>query len=402
MGEGRLVPRRLARRCRRTPRGTGSAPVGVEVAVRGDEAMALAVALGHAARRVTAPNPWVGCLVVRDGVVVGEGATRPPGGPHAEVVALRAAADRARGATAYVTLEPCAHHGRTPPCADALLDAGVARVVVGVEDPDPDVAGQGIARLRAHGVDVEVGPGSDEVRRSLGPYLHHRRHGRAFCLVKTAVSLDGRVAAADGSTRWITAGEARADAHGLRADSQAVVVGSGTALADRPALTVRHAAVDRQPLRVLLDARGRVAADGPLFDPDLAATLVVTTDRAPRRAVEAWVAAGAKVETVAPGVDGGVDPRAVLELLGARGVLQAMVEGGPTLHAALLRAGLVDRIVAYVAPTFLGPDGWPALAGPGPATLARARRWHLAAVARLGDDVRLDLEPPDGPPDGDA
>jgi diaminohydroxyphosphoribosylaminopyrimidine deaminase/5-amino-6-(5-phosphoribosylamino)uracil reductase len=309
-------------------------------------------------------------------------------------VALRAAGDAARGATAYVTLEPCSHHGRTPPCADALVDAGVARVVAALEDPDDKVAGAGIARLRGAGITVDVGVGADAARHQLAPYLHHRRTGRAFCLVKTALSLDGRTAAADGSSQWITGPAARADAHGLRADSQAVVVGSGTALADRPALTVRD--VDplpgRAPLRVLLDARGRVSATGPLFDPALAPTLVITTEAAPAAALDAWRAAGAKVEVVADDA-GKVDLAAALGVLGAHGALQAMVEGGAALHGALVRAGLVDRLVVYLGATLLGSGGKAGLEWPGPASIADAPRLHLVSARALGDDVRLDYEP---------
>jgi diaminohydroxyphosphoribosylaminopyrimidine deaminase/5-amino-6-(5-phosphoribosylamino)uracil reductase len=355
--------------------------------------MADAAALAERARRRSAPNPWVGCVIERDGVVVGVGATDPPGGPHAEVVALRAAGDAARGATAYVTLEPCSHHGRTPPCADALIAAGVARVVVALADPDDNVAGEGIARLRAAGIPVEVGVAADAARLQLAPYLHHRRTGRAFCLVKTALSLDGRTAAADGSSQWITGSAARADAHGLRADSQAVVVGSGTALADRPALTVRSAdpLPEHPPLRVLLDARGRVPAEGPLFDA-AAPTLVVTTDLAPAAALDAWRAAGAEVETV-PATDGKVDLAAALTTLGAHGVLQAMVEGGAALHGALVAAGLVDRLTAYVGAALLGATAKPGLDWPGPASIADAPRLRLVATRVLGDDVRLDYVP---------
>ncbi len=362
-----------------------------------DEAlMARARSLAASVRRTTAPNPWVGAMVVADGEVVGEGATAPPGGPHAEVAALAAAGDRARGATVAVTLEPCAHHGRTPPCADALVAAGVARVLVGVEDPDPRVAGQGIARLRAAGIEVVVGVGAGAVAEQLAPYLHHRRTGRAYCLVKTALSVDGRVAAADGSSQWITGPEARADAHGLRADSQAVVVGSGTALADRPALTVRDVAPPPvPPLRVLLDGAGRVPADGPLFDVSLAPTLVVTTEAAPGAVVDAWRAAGAKVEVVAPvpGVRRGVDLGATLALLGDHGVLQAMVEGGSHLHGALVAEGLADHLVTYVGGVTLGTDGLAGLAWPGPPTIAAAPRWRLRGVRVLGDDVRIDRSP---------
>jgi len=365
----------------------------VEVTVQDERAMTRALEVGEHGRRTAPPNPWVGCVLVRDGVVVGEGFHERPGAPHGEAAALAAAGDRAAGATAVVTLEPCSHHGRTPPCAEALVDAGVTRVVVALEDPDPKVSGRGIARLREHGVAVDVGIGTVGAARSLAPYLHHRRTGRAYCVLKTAMSLDGRAAATDGSSRWITGPEARADAHELRADSQAVVVGAGTALADSPALTARDvvAPVERQPLRVLLDARGRVPATGPLFDSTLAPTLVVTTERADPGTVDAWRAAGAKVETVAA-AGGGVDLIATLALLGSHGLLQAMVEGGPTLHGALLAAELVDRMVAYIAPTALGRDARPALDGPGPATLADAARWDPVSVTRLGDDVRLEHE----------
>lgn len=360
--------------------------------------MGRAVALAGAARIAAPPNPWVGCVVVRDGEVVGEGATGAyPAGPHAEVAALTAAGDRARGATAYVTLEPCNHHGNTPPCTDALIAAGIGRVVVGLEDPDRRVRGTGVARLRDAGVDVVVGVGEDAVRTELAPYLVHRSTARAFALLKTAMSLDARTAAADGTSQWITGPAARADAHRLRAESQAVVVGPGTARADRPRLTVRldeHPPA-RQPLRVLLDARGRVPADGPLFDPELAPTLVITTDQAPAGAVDAWRAAGAKVELVGPGSGGhGVDLGAALALLGERhGVLQAMVEGGGRLHGAFVAEALADRLVAYVAPVLLGERGLPAIGFPGPDTLTAATRWRLLDARPVGDDVRLTFAP---------
>ncbi|MBV8952284.1 MAG: bifunctional diaminohydroxyphosphoribosylaminopyrimidine deaminase/5-amino-6-(5-phosphoribosylamino)uracil reductase RibD, partial [Actinobacteria bacterium] len=293
----------------------------------------------------------------------------------------------------------CAHHGRTPPCVDALLAAGVSRVVVALHDPDLQVQGRGVAALRAAGVTVDVGPGARAARRLLAPYLHHRRTGRAYALLKTAVSLDGRVAAADGTSRWITGAEARADAHRLRAESQAVVIGAGTALADRPALTVRGREVptERQPLRVVLDARGRVPAEGDLFDVSLAPTLVVTTEQAAPAAVDAWRAAGAKVETVEPGTDGsGVDLRATLELLGANGVVQAMIEGGPRVHAAFVGAGLADELVVYVGATLLGDRGVPSMAFPGPATISGANRFTLVDVAQVGADARLDLVAPGG------
>jgi len=359
--------------------------------------MSRAVALAHAARRRTAPWPAVGCVIERDGEIVGEGATGPyPTGPHAEVAALRAAGSRARGATAYCTLEPCDHHGNTPPCTSALLDAGIRRVVVAVDDPDARVAGRGFARLRGAGVDVVTGVGATLAEHDLAAYLHHRRTGRAFTVAKVALTLDGRVAAADGTSRWITSPAARADAHELRADSQAIVVGSGTALTDAPALTVRDVEVPpaRPPLRVLLDARGRVAPRGPLFDTALAPTLVVTTDAAAPGAIDAWRAAGAKVEIVGPGAGGaGVDLDAVFALLGREGVLQALIEGGGTLLGAVAGGGHAQRLVAYVAPKLLGTDGVPGFAFRGPVTLDAAPRWRLLDVARVGDDARLRFEP---------
>ena len=375
--------------------------------------MGRARVVARAARRRSAPNPWVGCVIVAhdagpDGSggtahVVGEGATQPPGGAHAEIEALAAAGERARGATAYVTLEPCSHHGRTPPCTDTLIAAGVARVVCALVDPDDAVAGEGVARLRAAGITVDVGTGAAEVRDDLAPYLLHRAEGRAFTVVKTAMSLDGRSAARDGSSQWITGPAARADAHGLRADSQAIMVGAGTALADRPRLTVRDTdpLPAQPPLRVVLDGRGRVPAEGPLFDVAEAPTLVVTTPVASEAAHRSWLAAGAKVLTVPQSRSSvGVDLQATLESLAGLGVLQVLVEGGAALSGALITAGLADRVVTYVAPTLLGTEGRPAFGLDGPASIDDAVRWELVGVTRLGPDVRLDHVPAAPVPEG--
>ncbi len=266
--------------------------------------------------------------------------------------------------------------------------------MVALEDPDPNVAGQGIARLRKAGVDVHIGLGADRATEQLAPYLHHRRTGRAYCVVKSALSIDGRSAAADGTSQWITGELARADAHGVRADSQAIVIGAGTALADQPALTVRDVApVPREPpLRVLLDARGRVQPEYPLFDAALGPITVITTDAVDPATADAWRTAGAKVESV-PAVAGGVDLAATLALLGNEGVLQACFEGGATVHGALMEADLVDRWVIYVGAAILGADGTPGFIGPGPASLEDAPRLRLIDVRRLGDDVRLDYSP---------
>ena len=317
--------------------------------------MRRAIELAASVRTRTSPNPWVGCVVVAADGTTYEGATEPPGGPHAEAVALTAAAERARGAVVYTTLEPCSHHARTPPCADALIAAGVARVVVGVEDPDRRVRGRGIAQLRDAGIEVEVGVEGDEVRRQLAPYFKHRETGRPWVVLKLAASVDGRTAAPDGSSRWITGDEARADAHRLRAESDAVIVGAGTVRADDPSLTVRDADGD-DPLRVVLG-------------------------QAP---------AGAQVH---PALELSGDLDSVLDELGRRGVVQAMVEGGATVAGAFHRAGLVDRYVVYLAPAlFGGDDGRPLFAGPGAATMADVWRGRIASVERLGDDLRLELE----------
>lgn len=318
--------------------------------------MARAVALGGTVHGTTAPNPWVGCVLVSPSGQIYEGATAPPGGPHAEVAALRAAGADARGATLYTTLEPCAHQGRTPPCVDAVLAAGVARVVVGVLDPDPHVAGRGVALLDEAGVAVTVGVHADEVEEQLAPYLKHRRTGRPWVVLKLAATLDGRTAAPDGSSRWITGEDARRDVHRLRARSDAVLVGAGTVRADDPELTARlDPPPARQPLRVVLG-------------------------QAPE---------GARVR---PAVELSGDLGAVLDDLGGRGVLQVLVEGGARVAHDFHAGGLVDRYVLYLAPALSGgDDGSPVFAGPGAATIDNLWRGRLVSVDRLGDDLRLEL-----------
>jgi diaminohydroxyphosphoribosylaminopyrimidine deaminase/5-amino-6-(5-phosphoribosylamino)uracil reductase len=323
------------------------------------EHMLRAVELAAGVRAATSPNPWVGCvLVAADGRQV-VGATQPPGGSHAEAAALAEAAATGVdmcGATAYVTLEPCNHHGRTPPCADALIDAGVARVVVGVADPDPQVRGGGIERLRAAGVEVTTGVAADIVTELLAPYVRHRETGRPYVVLKLAASLDGRTAAPDGTSRWITGEAARADAHRLRAESDAVLVGAGTVRADDPALTVRHVR-GREPLRVVLG-------------------------KAPP---------GARVH---PALELAGDLGDVLDELGRRDVIQLLVEGGATVAGEFHRAGLVDRYVVYLAPVLFGGDDAAGLfTGPGASTMADVWRGRIAGVRQLGDDIRVDLVP---------
>lgn len=319
------------------------------------EWMAEAAALGRGVRTHTSPNPWVGAVVVPEGdAPVALGATEPPPGRHAEAVALELAGESARGATLYVTLEPCSHHGRTPPCADAIIAAGVRRVVIGIEDPDPLVAGQGIERLRGAGVDVEVGRAAAEIEASLAPYLAHRQRGRPWVVLKLAATLDGRIAAPDGSSRWITGPEARADVHRLRAESDAVLVGAGTVRADDPALTTRDAD-GADPLRVVLG-----------HPPE-----------------------GAKVQPALV-FEGELEP--MLDELGRRGVLQLLVEGGAHVAASFHRKSLIDHYVLYYAPAFMGgDDGVPLFAGPGAPTMGSVWRGRIASVTRLGPDVRVDV-----------
>lgn len=363
--------------------------------------MRRALDLAARGRGTTSPNPMVGAVLVRDGQVVGEGFHRAPGGPHAEALALERAADRAAGAACYVTLEPCAHHGRTPPCAAALIAAGVTRVVAAIEDPDPNVRGQGFARLRAAGVQVQVGVGAAAAEAQNAAFLLHRRHGRPRVTLKAAASLDGKVAAPDGTSQWITGEAARADAHRLRSEADAVAVGAGTALADDPRLTARLPGWSgRQPLRVLVDASGRAGAAGHLFDA-AAPTLVATTAGARPAALQAWAAAGAEVlvcpEATAATGEAGVDLAWLVKALGERGVLELLVEGGPRLHASFWAAGLADRLVWYLAPLVIGGDGAPGLLpAAGARTLTAARAVRVEAIDRLGEDLRIVGYPREG------
>lgn len=323
--------------------------------------MTRALALGASVRAVTPPNPWVGCVLQVVGGSTFDGATEAAGGRHAEAVALdaaRAAGVDTAGATAWVTLEPCSHDGRTPPCADALIAAGVARVVIALEDPDERVAGQGLEHLRAAGVEVLVGTSAREAARQLAPYLHHRRTGRPFVVLKLASSLDGRTAAPDGTSQWITGEAARADAHTLRAESDAVLVGAGTVRADDPSLTVRDAPAPRgDPSRVVLGK----APDGARVHPCLERTGPL---------------------------------EAVLDELGALGHLQLLVEGGATVAHDFHAAGLVDRYVLYLAPAlFGGDDSRGTFAGRGAPTISEIWRGHIRSVTELGADLRIDLDP---------
>jgi diaminohydroxyphosphoribosylaminopyrimidine deaminase/5-amino-6-(5-phosphoribosylamino)uracil reductase len=329
-----------------------------------EAAMRLAIDLSNQVKGTTYPNPPVGAVILdRDGEIAGVGATAPPGGPHAEVVALRRAGERARGGTAVVTLEPCNHHGRTPPCVDALVAAGVSVVSYAVADPNPVAAG-GSARLAGAGIEVTSGVLAEGVAGGpLREWLHKQRTGRPHLTWKLATSVDGRSAAADGSSRWITSEAARLDVHRRRGAADAIVVGTGTVFVDDPALTARlpdGSVAERQPLRVVVGER-EISSEARVLNED-SRTMVIRTR----------------------------DPLEVVRALSDR--IDVIVEGGPTLAGAFLRAGVIDRILAYVAPILLGGP-ITAVGDVGVLSIAQAQRWRFDGVERIGPDVRLSLVP---------
>ncbi len=356
--------------------------------------MARALQLAEQGLFSTRPNPRVGCVLVKDGRIVGEGAHLRAGQPHAEPLALRAAGEAARGATAYVTLEPCSHHGRTPPCADALIAAGVARVVAAMRDPNPRVAGQGLNRLREAGIAVESGL-LEEQARALNPgFIKRMTQGLPYVRIKLAASLDGRTALASGESKWITSAAARADVHRLRARSCAILTGSGTVLADNPALTVRDveppAHWPGQPLRVVLDS-ALVTPPGAAVLADGGAMIFHDPAAAVERAA-ALAAAGARLET-APRREGSLDVEAVLRRLAQLEINEVLVEAGPTLAGTVLRYGLVDELVIYLAPHLMGHDGAPLLRLPGIETMADRVPLTITDLRRVGDDLRIVARP---------
>jgi len=350
--------------------------------------MRSALALARRGLGNTWPNPSVGCVIVNNGRVVGRAVTAPGGRPHAEPQALAMAGAAARGAIAYVTLEPCCHHGRTPPCTDALIAAGIARVVIAAHDPDPRVNGQGAARLRAAGIAVEQGMLEDEANEVLAGFRQRITTGRPLVTLKLASTLDGRIATKSGESRWITGEAARRIAHALRGRHDAVLVGVGTVLADNPDLTCRLPGFRSTPVV-------RVVADSHLRTP-LMARLVATAHDTPtwmlirhgtdavRRA--AFADLGIRLIEV-PGADAGVDLQAGLTALGTAGITRLLVEGGAQIAAALLRAGLVDRIAWFHAPSVMGGDGWPAVQAFGIETLNAMPRFVRRSATPVGSDV---------------
>ncbi len=351
--------------------------------------MAAALSLARRGLGRVWPNPAVGCVLLKDGRVVGRGWTGAGGRPHAEAEALRRAGDAAAGATAYVTLEPCSHTGRTPPCADALVDAGIARAVIAVEDPDPRVSGAGLARLRAAGIEVAVGTGGEEAARINAGFFLRVTRGRPLVTLKTATSLDGRIATPAGESQWITAGTARAWGHGLRARHDAVAVGIGTAKADDPSLTCRLPGLADPPSpRIVFDGRLDLSIDSKLVrTAGDVPTWVVTREGADAARRLALVDRGVEVVEVAGDSEGRIDLAAALETLGARGLTRLLVEGGGRLAAGLLAAGLVDRIAWFRAGRLLGGDAVPAIGELALARLADAPAFVRESVRAAGKDL---------------
>lgn len=353
------------------------------------QAMAAALRLAEQAIGLSEPNPRVGCVLVdAQGRVIGQGHTQPAGQAHAEVMALRDARSRGldpRGATAYVTLEPCSHHGRTPPCCDALIEAGVARVVAALEDPNPLVGGRGMTALRAAGIEVESGLLATEAAELNIGFLTRMRTGRPFVRLKWASSVDGLTAHPDGHSQWITGPEARRDGQLWRRRAGAVLTGIGTVLADDPRLDVRDVPTQIQPLRVVLDRDLRLPAGSRLLAPP-GQVLVLHGPAAPAREL------GAEQQAVSLGADGRLDLNAVLDLLGQCQVNELHVEAGATLNGSWLAQGLVDELLIYQAPRVIGP-GRPCASLPTPTPLDEASRWHWHEVQPVGDDLRLRLRP---------
>jgi len=351
--------------------------------------MNAALALARRGLGETWPNPTVGCVIVRDGVVVGRGRTRRGGRPHGETEALAAAGDAARGADVYVTLEPCSHHGRTPPCADALIAAGARRVVVALGDPDPRVSGRGVERLRAAGLVVETGLGAAEAEEINIGFLTRVTRGRPMFTLKIATTLDGRIATRTGDSRWITGPEARARAHLARAEHDAIMVGVGTALADDPDLTCRLPGLeDRSPVRVIVAGRRLPPADGRLARSARAIPLwVVVGEGTPLEATNALRDLGAETLFVAIDALGRPDPVAAAGALAERGITRVLVEGGGRLAAALSHADLIDRVLWFHAPKWVGGDGRPAIESLDIDKIADAPRWTRTSVVETGADV---------------
>lgn len=347
--------------------------------------MAHALQLAERGLYTTSPNPRVGCVIVREGALVGSGWHQQAGQSHAEIHALREAGDAARGATVYVTLEPCSHHGRTPPCAEALIGAGVARVVAAMQDPNPQVAGNGLALLQGAGIATDCGLLEAQARELNAGFIKRMVMGHPWLRIKTASSLDGKTALSGGASKWITGAPARHDVHRLRARSCAILTGIGTVLADDPQLSVRGVETTRQPLKVIVDSRLQTPPSANILSG--ASTLIVCAEPNVRR-IAALEAAGAEIRCL-PGDDGQVDLGALLSILAQRGINEVTTEAGATLNGALIAAGFVDEWVMYVAPLLLGDAARGLFALAEPAQLQACHKLVLQDIRQIGADMRI-------------
>jgi diaminohydroxyphosphoribosylaminopyrimidine deaminase/5-amino-6-(5-phosphoribosylamino)uracil reductase len=351
--------------------------------------MQRALALARRGLGQTSPNPMVGAVIVNEaGHIIAEGYHAKAGGPHAEVMALRKAGSLARGQTLYVTLEPCNHTGRTPPCTEAIMAAGIRRVIVATRDPNPHVAGGGLERLKDAHIEVQIGDGADEAEALNRPFFTWSREGRPYCTLKIATSLDGKVATVTGESKYLTSHQALAHAHELRRQHDAILVGSGTILNDNPRLTYRGKRRARQPVRVVLDSRGRIPPDALVLDPEVnTPALIFTSDRASDDWERQIFSRGGEVVRVTSDPEGHINLREVMAQLADRHILSVLVEGGPTVHAALISQGLADGWVLYLAPVILGGRDAPTAVEGAGFSLQSAPRLTLRQVRRLGPDV---------------
>lgn len=336
------------------------------------------------------PNPCVGCIIVSEGDIIGEGWHKKAGEPHAEVHALKQASAEANGSTVYVTLEPCSHHGRTPPCADTLIDAGVSRVVIAMQDPNPLVAGEGVARLREAGINVSVGPLEEQARTLNKAFCHKMTTGKPYVISKVAMSLDGKTAMASGESQWITGSAAREDVHRLRAESDIVLTGVGTILADDPQLTARDGLAGfsvQQPHIVVLDSQLKTPLKSQIFSENANTTILTCSDN--EQAIRSLRAIGCNVEVIAADSKGQVDLYAVHEWLVLQNINSVMVEAGALLNGACLQAGIVDELVIYMAPSALGSDARGAFSMPQVSKLSERVQLNYVDMDELGDDIKL-------------
>lgn len=347
--------------------------------------MARALQLAERGLFTTTPNPRVGCVIVKDNKIIGEGWHQKAGSPHAEINALMQAGMAAQGATVYVTLEPCSHHGRTPPCADALIGTGVARVVAAMQDPNPNVSGSGLARIKAAGVTVECGLMGTQARALNEGFIKRMVLGHPLVRIKTASSLDGKTALSSGESKWITGEAARADVQRLRARACAILTGIGTVLADNPQMSVRGIDSARQPIKVIVDSTLQTPPKSKILQGTKTIIACVSPDGRKAAALEA---SGAEILCL-PGMDGKVDLHALLSRLAQKGINEVMTEAGPRLNGALLVAGLVDEWVQYLAPCLLGNAARPLFELAEPASMAQRINWQLADQRQIGSDLRL-------------